>query len=205
MSIVAPSKKAFLEAWPGGYGENWSVYGKLSGVSEDQLVSKTLSPFFNKEHVAMEIGCGIGFWVNKYLCPNFQSVVGLDLLPLVNSEHPNFRYIEVPDRNYDCFGVEDDSIDFCWSFGCFCHIPIDCIQKYLNSIFRKLKRGGSASLYFSNMERRPGVCSVHNNEDQIIWVENDMETTIRMMESAGFTCVTDLMPELFDSMVHGKK
>lgn len=205
MSIVEPSKAAFLNAWPGGYGENWAVYGSVSGVSEDALVAKCLYPFFNPNHTALEVGCGIGFWIKKYLCPNFKSVIGLDLLPNIDVRCQNFRYIEVPDRNYECFGVADESIDFVWSFGCFCHLPLDAIQKYLDAIHRKLKAGGCASLYFSNSDRRPGCSSIHNTENDIIWVDNDLDRTVKMMEKAGFLQIRDLMPELCDTMVCGVK
>lgn len=203
--IVEPSKRAFLQAWPGGYGENWEVYGKVSGVSEEALVSKCLAPFFDQTHTAMEIGCGIGFWVKKYLCPNFMNVIGLDLLPSAPVLLPNFKYIEVPERNYDCFGVDDGSVDFVWSFGCFCHLTLPSVQQYLCSAFRKLRPGGRASLFFSNSDRRPGTASVSNTEDQIIWSANDWPTTKGMMEEAGFVGVRDIMPELCDTMAYGEK
>jgi SAM-dependent methyltransferase len=197
------SKEVFLSTWPGGYTENWAVYGEMSGKSEEDVVAKCLSPFFSREKIVLEVGCGKGFWTEKYLAANFKKVIALDLLPSVNFKSSNIHYIEVPDRDFSCFGVEDESIDFCWSFGVFCHLSIEACQEYMEAIFRKLKPGGCVSLYFSNSERRPKDCSF--SPEVIQWVKNDFATTETMMTIAGFKTIRDLMPDLKDTMVYGEK
>lgn len=200
-----PARDAFLKTWPGGYRENWEVYGKASGITESALVEKCLLPFFNPNHVVLEIGCGGGFWTEKYLSPNFKSVIALDLFPDPGLAGNNITYIEVPDRNYDCFGVEDASVNFVWSFGVFCHLTLESIQKYLIAAHRKLVPGGRAVFYFSNKDRRPGTCTKENNSGEVIWVENDFPTSKAMLEKAGFVNVNDIMPELFDTMAYTEK
>lgn len=204
--MIEATKEAFLRTWPGGYRENWVVYGKMSGVSEDALVAATLSPFYDPAATCMEIGCGLGFWTDRYLAPHFGAVVALDLLQSVKFKHKNIRYIEVPDRSYSCHGVEDDSVDFCWSFGVFCHIPLPRVQEYLRAIFRKCKRGARCSLYFSNIERRPGTVTAGSDRNDIVpWVENDWRRTCEMLEAAGFVDIVDLLPTLPDTMASCKK
>jgi len=202
--INEPTKEAFLKTWPGGYRENWEVYGKASGVTEEAVVSKCLAPFYNPNHTVLEIGCGAGFWTEKYLAPNFKSVIALDLLPNPILAGNNIKYIEVPDRNYECFGVADNSANFVWSFGVFCHLTLDSIQKYLESAHRKLIPGGKAVFYFSNKDRRPCKATTENLPSEIIWVENDFVTSKAMLNQAGFINVKDIMPELFDSMVYAE-
>lgn len=205
MTIAEPTKAAFLKTWPGGYGENWEVYGKATGISEEALVNACLVPFYNQDHIALEIGCGIGFWVNKYLVPNFREVIALDLLPDPGFKSKKVHYIEVPDRNYECFGVSDNSVDFVWSFGLFCHLPLECVEKYLRNVLRVLKPKGRAALYFSNTERRPVPEPKAGSEDKVSWVANDWETTEAMLYLAGFVAIRDLLPTHKDTMAYAEK
>lgn len=209
--MIEPTKSAFQSTWPGGYTENFVVYEAVTGGKESEIVAACLAPFYNPAGVALEIGCGTGFWIENYLLPNFAIVIGLDVIPRewVKPNADNFRYIEAPSCNYECFGVGGGAVDFVWSFGCFCHLPIPAIEQYLKSTMRVLKPGGKASLFFSNSERRPGVCTkegvVMDPDQTIIWVDNNWEKTKAMMEAAGFVGVMDLMPSLKDTMVLGTK
>lgn len=202
-SLVDNSKSVFLKTWPGGYRENWNVYGKASGKREDDVVSQCLSPFYGIGKSALEIGCGVGFWTEKYLSPNFKNVTALDLLPSVGFKAKNVKYIEVPDRDFSCYGVADSSIDFCWSFGVFCHLSINACAEYVSSIYSKLKPGGEVSLFFSNNDRRQAGGEF--DKDIVQWVKNNFQTTEIMLASAGFIQIRDLMPSLFDTMIYGKK
>lgn len=201
-----PTKAAFLRTWPGGYRENWDVYGAASGISLDMVLNKCLRPYYNPDHVALEIGCGLGFWTRDYLAPYFRDVFALDLLPNIPGQPDNVHYQEVPDRDYSCYGIPDRSIDFTWSFGVFCHLPLSAVQTYLHSIFRVLKPGGKVALYFSNSDRRPGRCTPDNNsENDIVWVDNNWNKTEQMLAQSGFTGIVDLIPELFDTIAGAQK
>ena len=209
--MIEPTKMAFQKTWPGGYGENFVVYKQQTGASEEDIVSRCLEPFYWPSGAALEIGCGVGFWPERHLCKNFKTVVGLDVIPpeWVKVSHKNFTYREVPDRNYTCYGVANDSIDFVFSFGCFCHLPIPAIEEYLKNIVRVLTPGGIASLYFSNTERRPGTetkedANIDPNTN-IIWVPNNWQKTWAMMHKAGFADIRDLWPEHKDTVCTGRK
>jgi SAM-dependent methyltransferase len=198
-----PSKKDFVETWGiSGYRENFEVYERQKNGTEEEVVSKCLSPWFDGRHTALEIGCGGGFWVEKYLCPNFKHVYGLDLLPAATHTAPNFTYIEVPDKDYTCYTVKDNSIDFVWSFGVFCHLNLLSIQTYLNNVYRVLKSGGHASLYFSNDDRLPNSATVGNPTSGILWIKNNLETSTAMLHKAGLVEVTDVMPHIKDTVLH---
>jgi cyclopropane fatty-acyl-phospholipid synthase-like methyltransferase len=203
------SKEQFINTWgPDGYRENWEVYINQAKIEERQFADIMLKDRYNPEHTCLEIGCGGGYWTDKYLAPNFKQVIALDVLPPVKFDHPNITYIELPDRNFECFGVGNDSIDFCFSFGVFCHLSLEAIQTYLKAIFTKLKAGGECVLYFSNNDRRPHyeaeqVCEV--TEDHIQWVNNNTKTTIEMLKKAGFTGIKDILPDNPDSIFYCKK
>lgn len=203
--IAEPTRAAFLKTWPGGYRENWAVYGSKTEIAEPDLVSKALAPFYNKNHVCLEIGCGLGFWTEKYLSPNFQRVIALDLIPDPHLKGNNIQYIEVPDRNYDCFGVPDESVDFVWSFGVFCHLPLHSVQRYLESIHRVLKPNGWAVLYFSNTERRPGGSISDTTENDVPWVQNNLHVTRRMLDLVGLYSVAEPCFKHVDTIVQCQK
>lgn len=206
MSIVDASKEAFIRTWgPSGYRENWAVYGKMSGHSESQVVDACLKPFYDKAATALEIGCGAGFWTDRYLAENFARVIALDVIPRPPFHSRNIDFIEVPDRNFDCHGVADQSVDFAWSFGVFCHMTLPSIERYLRGVFRVLRPGGRAALYFPNIDRRPGVATVANTPDTPPWVHCDMPTAVAMLERSGFVDIGDLLPTLPDSMVRCQK
>lgn len=208
--IKNPNNEAFKKTWPGGYSENFVVYEQVVGGKESDIVQTCLAPFYGKDKTCLEIGCGEGFWLGKYLVPNFKHVTGLDVIPRewVKAKG-NYRYIELPNTNYACHMVADNSVDFVWSFGCFCHLTLPSIQEYLKSIIRVLKPGGKASLYFSNTERRPGMATMEtadtDPDKDIIWADNNWNKTRKMMKKAGFVHIKDLMPDLKDTMAYGEK
>ena len=203
------SKEVFVNTWgESGYVENWEVYGAMAKVSEEYLVDKCLTPFLNKDAVCLEIGCGGGFWTKRYLMPNFKHVIALDLIPDPKFEGNNITYHELPDRNYECLYVEDNSIDFVWSFGVFCHLNLDAIEIYLRNIYKKCKTGAKLCLYFSNNDRRPH----YDTEEMVkpdlshpLWCNNNLRKTFKMLNEAGFRNITDLMPELPDTLVYCEK
>lgn len=203
--LVESSKQAFLNTWPGGFSEQWAVYGPSRNISEEEFASICLTPFFNRDHVAMEVGCGTGLWVNKYLAPNFKQVVALDYLKSIVTPYSNVIYTEVPDRNYDCYSVSDNSIDFVWEFGVFCHLVHESIQKYLHSIYRVLKPGGKGVIYFANSERLEWGPTQSNTADSVACVECTLNQALSMLAKAGFVNIKDMIPWLKDTMAYVEK
>lgn len=209
----APAKSAFVNTWPGGYRENFSVYKQQCDATEEEIVSRMLRPFFNKEHTALEIGCGGGYFTEKYLLPNFRYVYALDLIPPEcaprGGKDGRLTYIELPESNYSCYGIEDETIDFAFSFGCFCHIPLWANKEYVRNIYRVLRSGGIASLFFSNTERRIGTASVLSDsidpKKSIMWCDNDWRRTHDMLQDAGFVDIVDIMPKHCNTLVSVRK
>ena len=145
------SKQEFIDVWgQAGYIEDF--YSYQSGHLEDVL--DILSEYYNPNHICMDIGCGGGLWTKKYLSPNFKKIIAIDVLSKDSlSLSDNIEYIELDDRDYNCTGVEDESIDFAVSFGVFCHFPNSASQTYINSIYNKLKPGGTGLIMFSDFHR----------------------------------------------------
>lgn len=202
------NKAAFLKNWPGGYEENFAVYTPAAGLTEQEIVDTCLKPYYNKEATALEIGCGKGFWVRRHLLPNFGKVIGVDIIPVdwVVKDR-RFTYSEVAERNYELKELADCSIDFAWSFGVFCHLSLKSIQKYLTEIHRVLKSGKSASLYFSNKDKRPipPIDSEPDPDETVGWTENDWPTTHKMLYLAGFNDIRQVLKHGKDTMAIVRK
>jgi SAM-dependent methyltransferase len=207
MAQIDASKEAFVRTWgAAGYRENFDVFTPQSGLTEDQIVRACLKPCYNPRGVALEIGCGAGFWVDRHLSPNFARVIALDVIPAPRFKYPNVRYVEVPDRDFTCHGVADGEVDFAWSFGCFCHLTPAAQAAYVRGVYRSLRSGGRCALYFANEDRRPGRGSQGDSDGtSILWCPSPLTEIIARVQAAGFLDVCDLMPQLPDAMIGARK
>jgi SAM-dependent methyltransferase len=199
-------KDCFIKAWGIGYVEQWPYTMPVS-----DFIKTTVTPFCNKQHVALEVGCGRGVWTQNCLSPNFKKVICLDVIPKSDwiAQLPNVEYIELPDRNFSCLGVADNSVDFVWSFGCFCHLTMDAVREYLKSLFRVTKRGANLVCMFGNWQKHPNLIQVDKGAvfppDQCPWFYQDLELVKQAILDAGFMDFVDLVPEVRDTIVHFKK
>ena len=144
------SKKDFLDFWgKTGYVETWDGHQyNWSKEIQDLVLNENGS---EKNKVVLEIGCGAGYWT-KFLCENSKQVFAIDLIPKPKIDSKNFKYIENKDMQFDCSALEDNSIDFAFSFGVFCHLSFDACESYLKDVMRVLKNGGSAIFMYSDDE-----------------------------------------------------
>lgn len=144
------SKKDFLDFWgKTGYVETWDGHQYNWSKEIQDLVLNEIGS--EKEKVVLEIGCGAGYWT-KFLCENSKQVFAIDLIPKPKIDSKNFKYIENKDMQFDCSALEDNSIDFAFSFGVFCHLSFDACESYLKDVMRVLKNGGSAIFMYSDDE-----------------------------------------------------
>lgn len=197
---VDTSKECFVATWPGGYYESWN------GVKpewEQRIVEFGITPFASKDKMALEIGCGQGLWTIKYLCPLFHHVTAMDLLPPIDAPvAENLSYIEVPERDFTCHNMQDECVDFAFSYNTFPHLSGGAQQAYLRGIFRVLQPGGDAVVHFANMDRHPWGPTLRTetngnpnvrHANGACWFYNDMKLTVQWVEAAGFTDLRDLM------------
>ena len=130
-----------------------------------KVLKHYLSPYVTADASVLEIGPGGGRWT-QFLMPA-REIVLVDL----NAEF--FPYLEDRFRDhaaklrfyqtsgYELAGVENESVDFVFSFGTFVHIRPRGIDEYLGDIRRVLRPGGVVSIqyadrtkpYFGNAER----------------------------------------------------
>jgi len=153
------TKKDFLNFWGNnGYIETWDGHQYNWSKEIKYLVLNQLGN--KKDKNVLEIGCGGGYWT-KFLCENSKNVTAIDLIPNLPFELHNLTYIENDDMQYNCKTLQDESIDFAFSFGVFCHLSSSACESYLKDILRVLKKGGKAILMYSDDK---GLQDFYKNE-----------------------------------------
>jgi ubiquinone/menaquinone biosynthesis C-methylase UbiE len=142
------SKEQFLLFWgEQGYVETWDGHTYNWSKEIQELVLNQIGD--KKDKIVLEIGCGAGYWT-KFLCENSKDVTAIDLIPKPSIDFNNFTYIENDDMQFDCKSLQDESIDFAFSFGVFCHLSSSACESYLKDVLRVLKKGGTAIFMYSD-------------------------------------------------------
>jgi SAM-dependent methyltransferase len=117
-----------------------------------------LEPYVSPETVALEIGAGGGRWTRYLLSAREVVVVELNsqFFPYLESRFPEargkLRFYET--SGYELGGVDDESVDFVFSFGTFVHIAPDGIDAYLAEIRRVLRPGGVVSIHYADRSKK---------------------------------------------------
>jgi SAM-dependent methyltransferase len=139
------TKQDFLEFWGHtGYTETWDGYEKNWTNDIMNMVKTNIDP----HSIVLEIGCGSGYWTHK-IAPLCSTMYAIDLIP--NPELPtHVIYIENEDQQFNCKSIQDESIDFVFSFGVFCHLSLSACELYLQDILRVLKPNGKALLMYGD-------------------------------------------------------
>lgn len=111
-----------------------------------------------EEKIALEIGYGGGRMINA-ACNYFQEIIGIDIhneqesvAAFLHAQNKsNFRLLRTAGNTID---VDDESVDFVYSFIVLQHLPsFTTFVNYLQEVYRCLKLGGVAQLYFGRFTR----------------------------------------------------
>jgi SAM-dependent methyltransferase len=158
---------SFQTLWRGGYYEGdpldptgMSNYGPAFNFMGILHVTYLvcIKPWVTRNSTVLEIGPGRGGWTKCILTCEPRHVCCLDALPADHNHfweylhYPeNVRYYQVSD--FECNELPDDTFDFLFSFGCFCHISRGGIERYLKNLHRKLRPGAHAFVMISDYDK----------------------------------------------------
>jgi SAM-dependent methyltransferase len=201
------SKKQFQDFWPGGYYENFGW-----GVGIEKVIEVSMAPFYDKEKVALELGPGGGVFTER-LIGKFKHLYALDVIKMPEKlkDWKDFTFVELPDQDFTCNGIKKNSIDFCFTYGMFCHLSNDALKEYIKNVYTVLKKGGDFVFMISNhqnmiklypsdsqyTELGVGLSSGHFLQD---------DRTIEIVVDKRWTIVSrNLTPDHRDIMVHVRK
>ncbi len=151
MSKLDKEIKSFQKVWKGGYKTGYST--KRNQIGLEHYLAKNLSG-----DSFLEIGCGGGQW-SKYIynLNFFKKMICVDVL---SEEHNNFwgyvgdearkiiKYEKI--NNCELDFIEDQSIDYVFSYDVFCHLSLSTIDNYLESLFKKCKNGAVLLIMYAD-------------------------------------------------------
>ena len=146
--------ESFKQIWSGGYLTGYSKKRNQKGLEEylkNNLTGKTI----------LEIGCGGGQWSKLIYQKNiFDKIYCVDAL---SEEHNNFwenvgndskkniEYYEIKDFNLDF--IEDNSLDYVFSYDVFCHISLSGQNAYLKSLSKKCKKDAKLLIMYADPKK----------------------------------------------------
>jgi len=151
------------ETWTTGYdwknrGDEWSV----GWGSPDAEWNFTLLPRIQRHLPAstiLEIAPGFGRWTS-FLLKHCEKLIGVDLSwkcadacreRFASESKASFHVND----GYSLAMVEDESVDFAFSFDSLVHAEWDVVASYLRELARVLKPEGSAFIHHSNVAALP--------------------------------------------------
>lgn len=151
------SKKEFQELWGlEGYYEPHNNHG----VGIEKSCETVLYPFLSEDKDILEIGCGGGAFTERII-KSCKSLTAIDVIkqPERLKSYQKLSYIELPNKNYSCKGVDSEVMDFAFSSGVFCHLPYLALKEYLYSVNRVLKHGGDFVFMLSDWDNLKKIIS----------------------------------------------
>jgi SAM-dependent methyltransferase len=189
-------KEFFTRTWgPGGYYENFSY-----GVGINRVCDTCVKPFAIGNRV-LEIGSGGGVFTNR-ITEWTGRLTCIDVIPRPDPFTPIAKYIELPNQDYFCTGVPDESIDFAFCYNVFCHLSNDAIRQYLQSVNRVLVPVGDFVFMLSSYGR--GLPTVGDLLPVGHFAQD--ERTLDLVIGEGWEIVSrNMIPEHRDIIVHLKK
>jgi len=137
--------------WPKD-GDEWDPRcGRPYDEWKQSVVETFVVPNVSAGSAVLEIGAGHGRWAKEIVgrCRDLVlvelSAKCIDFCKQLFAPWPNVRYVVTDGKSLP--GVEDQSIDFVWSFDAFIMMDREIIRGYLREIRRVLKPGGKAILH----------------------------------------------------------
>jgi len=170
----------FVEA---GYDDIANAYHEAKDPNHNiDLLVKFCSLYLANSRV-LDIGCGAGVPVSKYLSSRGHSVIGIDIsnkmLNLARKNVPSGRFIRM---NMVSIDFEDNSFDALVSSYAIFHVPRDLHALIYRSFFRVLKPNGKflISIGFSDWEGVEDFYGIN-----MYWSHYAWDNSVSLLENSG--------------------
>jgi SAM-dependent methyltransferase len=153
-----PSIDDNIEKWNDGY--DWNLRGDAWSRPWGGAESQWFGSIFPRIHrylpapAVLEIAPGFGRWT-EFLLEHCETLTAVDVAPKC-IEGCRQRFAGYPKARFETNDgrslpmVDDDSIDFAFSFDSLVHVESDALAGYLSELARTLKPDGVAFLHHSN-------------------------------------------------------
>lgn len=172
------------ETETGAYGLCWGDPERLSSLGH--VRDHWCAPFVKPTSTILEIGPGGGRWTRYMLgcrhlyAVDFHQELLDELAAKFRVEHLSF----IKNDGDNLPGIDNDSIDFAFTFGVFVHLELHTIDAYMAEIFRVLKPGGDAVIQFSDKSKPQG-------RDNPSFSDNSPSKMRRMAIDQGFIILAE--------------
>lgn len=188
------TKEFFVRTWgPDGYYENFSY-----GVGIDKVCEVCVYPFIKKHTKVLEIGSGGGVFSERIDKVVQATLMCIDVIPKPVHFAPWIIYCELPDKDYTCYGVPEDFMEFVFSYNVFCHLSNEALIEYVKSVRRVIRTGGNFVFMLSSYGGELGTLLPMGH-----FAQDDR--TIDIIVGEGWQIVSrNMIPEHRDIIVHLK-
>jgi hypothetical protein len=165
----------FRDIWEGGYYEgdpldpvgpsSYGTVGYISVLHATYLLC--IKPYVGPNTSVLEIGPGRGAWTRTFIELGAPRIWCLDARSRADNRfdsyvgrHENIHYHQVSD--FSCSVLPEDSFDYVFSFGCFCHISFAGVREYLKNLYPKMRHGAHGFVMVADYEKFNRV--IHSEE-----------------------------------------
>jgi hypothetical protein len=158
--------ESFSKIWQGGYWEgdpldplHPSTYRSRGYLSTLHVVYlMCVKPYVSTDTAVLEIGPGRGAWTKTFVSLGAKEIWALDAASAAHTHfheyvgrHPNVHYVQVEDCRLE--EVPDDSIDFFFTFGVFCHLPNEMVGEYIAHLAHKMRPGATGFMMIGDFTK----------------------------------------------------
>ena len=174
---------SFNRIWNGGFRTGYSV--KRNQVGIEKYLAKNLNSSYN----VFEIGCGGGQWT-KFIAPLVNSIVCNDAKSSKDNsffEYLNHYKINTDNIRYnqafsfDLEYLEDNSLDFVFSYDVFCHISLSGQEQYLKNLYAKCKSGCKLMIMYADPNKYANNEPENTDSAFGVYRNNENDTTIETL------------------------
>jgi ubiquinone/menaquinone biosynthesis C-methylase UbiE len=155
--------KANLKRWDADYswpnaGDEWMNQAEFCAqpyhVWKNALVKNFIEPYINQDSEALEIAPGHGRWT-IYLAEKVRCLYLVDISSSCIefcrerfNSYKNIKYFVNDGKSLAC--INNQSIDFIWSYDSFVHMDKWVIEAYMSEFSRILKRGSIVIIHHAD-------------------------------------------------------
>lgn len=149
--LAGAQKRGETDGQP--YGMHWGDPKKDAHLAF--VRDRWCAPYVSPTSTVLEIGPGGGRWTRYLLgCEKLYAVDYHEELLIELQKNYDVNHLELVLNNGTDFpGVEDESIDFLFSFGVFVHLDLPLIDGYLKEIYRVLRQDGDVVIQYSDKSK----------------------------------------------------
>ena len=157
---------SFNGIWEGGFRTGYDKKRNQKGI-EEYLIKDI------KNKCVLEIGCGGGQW-SKFM---YKYVDNLYCVDILSEDHNQFwkyvgeekkdkiKYFQIKDFSLN--EIENNSIDYVFSYDVFCHISMTGQAEYLKNLLLKCKNSAQLFIMYAD------AVKYFDNEPENIWIQEE--------------------------------